>query len=353
MDLAESFRFYSENSASTYSRTYRDITRAIADDPDLLSIVSDSPVDASHPGVLLGVVRFLLLDGIDHPLGHLYRRAGAGEEIPSGEIVGEFRSFVEAHRNQILEQMLTRRVQTNEVARASVLAAGLAEVGTRHNEPIALIDVGTSAGLNLTIDRLAIDYGHHRIGPTDSTVQLRCDTLADGPPQRPLPPIGWRVGLDRNPIDVGDPDAVRWLQACIWPEHADRQERLTAAIDLFNTDPPRLVAGDALADLPALMAEAPADHHLAIMTSWVVFYFDTEGRSGFEEVLCQAGRPVSWISAEHPSVVRRLVGKTEPQTDEGDFSALALLDYAGDASHPTREFLAWCHNHGAWIDWQL
>ena len=347
MNLEESFRFYSDNSASTYSPMYRDIAAAIADDPDLLSIVADSPVDASHPGVFLGVVRFLLLGGIDHPLGDIY----AGRLDSSG-VVDAFRSFVDQYRPEIMALMQTRRVQTNEVARCSVLLAGLAEVAERHTEPLALIDVGASGGLNLAIDRLQVDYGHFVSGPS-SPVTVVCESLSDGPPRRPTPNIGWRAGIDRNPLDLSDPDEVRWLQACIWPEHSDRQQRLLAAIELFNAEPVPIVAGDAIADLPALIADAPADHHLTLMSSWVVFYFSPEDRLAYEQVLADAGRPLSWVSAEHPSVVRSLVGKTEPMTGEGDFSALALLDYAGDGTHPDREFLAWCHNHGAWIDWQF
>lgn len=120
---------------------YRAIATGIADDPELLAVVAEAPEEAHHPGVLLGSVRYLLAGGVDHPLADIY--AARSDD----DVVAAFRSFVLEHRIQISELMRVRRVQTNEIARSAVLAPVVREVQRRHDLPVRLIDVGTSAGL--------------------------------------------------------------------------------------------------------------------------------------------------------------------------------------------------------------
>jgi len=63
--------------------------------------------------------------------------------------------------------------------------------------------------------------------------------------------------LDLNPLDVTDPADLAWLEALIWPEHAHRRARLRAAAVVAAAEPPRLVRGDLVEDLPALATQAP------------------------------------------------------------------------------------------------
>ncbi len=61
---------------------------------------------------------------------------------------------------------------------------------------------------------------------------LEGDVPVEGLVTRGMPEVVWRGGLDLNPLDVRDDDAVRWLQTLVWPEHEDRRARLTAAVGL-------------------------------------------------------------------------------------------------------------------------
>ncbi len=344
-DLARFFRWFAENSAGDYAPTYRTVCNGVADDPELLSLVAAAPTEAHHPGVLLGSVRYLLDD--DHPLAECYRRRS------SAGVVAAFRSFVLDNREALVELMAVRRVQTNEIARSAVLAPLAREVQRRVDQPIALIDSGTSAGLNLLLDQVHIDYGHSTLGPSDSPVQLACTTLDDGPPNGPTLDIAWRVGLDRNPIDLGDPGERRWLEACVWPDHPHRLERLRAAIGLLASSRPRLVKGDAVEDLPDLLAEAPANAHPVVMTSLVAYYLDPEQREALETTLSQCERPVTWVSAEHRSVFPNLRGVRPPRSESIDIAQVGMLSFPGHGAPPNREFIGWSHNHGAWLDWPL
>ena len=98
-------------------------------------------------------------------------------------------------------------------------------------QPLALIEVGASAGLCLLYDSWRYHYTGSRVdrwvGPTKSPLTLSCFTTGDVPVPQEVPAIVWLAGLDLNPIDAADPDARRWLQALIWPEHHERNAFIT------------------------------------------------------------------------------------------------------------------------------
>src|SRR5450432_2243342 len=102
--------------------------------------------------------------------------------------------------------MLSRTPQTNEPARCAVLLPLLAQLP----QPLALLEVGASAGLCLLVDHYGYDYGNVRIDPTISgdggAPTLTCDVSGAAPIPRTIPRIVWRAGLDLNPIDVRSAD---------------------------------------------------------------------------------------------------------------------------------------------------
>lgn len=103
-------------------------------------------------------------------------------------------------------------------------------------------------------------------------VQLHCELRGDilPPLPRAIPAVSWRMGIDLNPIDVRDEEAVRWLRALIWPEHRDRAERIEAALAMARQHPPSIVAGDAVDLLPEVLARVPAETTLCIYHSYAM-----------------------------------------------------------------------------------
>lgn len=123
---------------------------------------------------------------------------------------------------------------------------------------LARLDVGTSAGLTLLLDRYAYRYEPGGAIGQPSSVELTCGTRGPVPLPSAVPVFADAVGLDSDPIDVTDDDAVRWLEACVWPDQADRFARLRAAIAIGRRQPPHLVRGDAVADLRAAPTCSPS-----------------------------------------------------------------------------------------------
>lgn len=283
IDTSELYRLMGEREVHGISPTYEALCLAIADDRATCALIDQLPQPKRQPNLLLGAVRYL--DGpIDDPAALTAWLADRWADIAS--------------------VMQARRTQTNEPARCTALLPAL----TGGPQPIALVEIGASAGLCLLPDRYAYDYvdgtGQHTV-VGDSAIVLHCSTTGPVPlPDRP-PQVCWRAGLDLNPLDAGNPDDRRWLSCLVWPEQTERVERLGRALDAAATDPPRVVAGDLLTDLPALVADAPSDAHLVIWHSAVLPYLPPDDRAHFVEVIdgLRARRSLTWVSNESPGVV--------------------------------------------------
>ena len=226
-----------------------------------------------------------------------------------------------------------RRTQTNEPARCATLLPALAQLP----QPLALLEVGASAGLTLLVDRYSYDYGGHKITGTDPAAPLlACQARGPVPLPDRVPSVAWRAGLDLNPLDVADADDARWLECLLWPGEHGRAERLAAAIAAARHDPPKVHRGDLLTDLPALACAGAARR-------------DAGDLPFGGPRLCRAARSprlaaavgrlgAVWLSSEGPGV---LPGITPPDDAEGSFVVVR------DGTSP----LALADPHGAWLRW--
>ena len=345
-ELGRVWEWFADTGCRAYSPLYDRISRFVARDGEVLDLIQEAPPAAHQPNVILGVVHYLLLGGLDHPLAAVYAGRSNADAGPL------FRDLCLTHRAEVLTLMETRRTQTNEVGRSAVIGPALTWVAHNVGTPLALLDVGTSAGLNLGCDRYLLDYGPAgTTGPPDAKVRVECAITGGSPPIAPqLPPIVARLGLDRSPIDLDDERDARWLQACIWPD-TGRLERTTAAIHEAQRKPPTIRRGDMVDDLPAALAELPGDASTCVTTTWAVAYLQTAGRRRFDEQLAVAGRerPIVWISGEGLGVVPAFADVPVPADDEIDPSVLGAVVDDGDTKRATT--LAYVHPHGATINW--
>jgi hypothetical protein len=270
--------------AEPASPSYAVLCRGVAGDAELLALLDALPTPKRQPNLLLGAVRYL---------------GGPVADFPA------FRQFVLDRWPELSATMLARRTQTNEPRRCTALLPVLAGL----TGPLALLEIGASAGLCLQPDRYAYVYageaGEHRIGP--GPVELRTRTRGPLPLPTRMPDVVWRAGLDLHPLDIGDDDTVRWLECLIWPEQTDRFAVLSGAVALARADPIRVVAGDLRTDLPALAAAAPPGATLVVYHSAALAYVAEADRAGFAATVLKvaADRPTGtvWIGNEAPGVV--------------------------------------------------
>jgi hypothetical protein len=250
------------------SPLYAQVSEVIADSPELLALAGRSTEQS--PMVFLAAVHDELLRDPAHPLARYYPTVGG--EGPGPGLAEAFTAFCAEREERIAATLVTRTTQTNETARCGPLLAAFAAAGD--GRPLALIEMGASAGLNLQWDRYAYDYGDGRTaGAEGSPLSIGCELVGPHVPPLNPPPVSWRVGLDLSPIDASDPADARWLRACLWPDQLARQARLEAALAIAREHPVEVRRGDALADLPGLIAEAPADALVCVFHTAVVAYF--------------------------------------------------------------------------------
>src|SRR4051794_2282341 len=192
------------------SPLYAEWAAGVAGDAEILGWLSGLPQGKRQPNLLFAAVRLL-----------------AGR--PPG--FAGFRDVLAGRRAEVEAVVLARRTQTNEPARCALLLPALAALP----QPLALLEVGASAGLCLLPDRYAYDYDGRRVG--DGRPVLRCRPEGDVPVPDALPAVAWRAGLDLEPVDVRDDDAVRWLELLVWPGEEYRLDDLRGAGAVARADP--------------------------------------------------------------------------------------------------------------------
>ncbi|HEY1175373.1 MAG TPA: DUF2332 domain-containing protein [Phytomonospora sp.] len=309
---ADWYRSFATRQLRGMSRSYERLALFVADDPRLLALLDELPEAKRQPNLLFAATRYL----------------GGPTRTP-----GEFHDWLLWHWDEVAAQMCARRTQTNEAGRCAPILPILAALP----QPWALLEVGASAGLCLYPDRYRYRYGGRTVGDPASPVLLECAPEGDVPVPDGVPRIAWRAGLDINPLDITDDDVLRWLSALVWPEQEHRRARLHAAAELARKDPPRLVRGDLLTDLPALAAQAPADATLVVFHTSVLCYVkDADAREGFADLA--RSLPGHWISNEdadvfpsHAVPVTAPDGGPEPQVVALDGRAVALAGSHGQS----------------------
>ena len=309
MTVASTYSEFGAREARGVSPAYERLAHAVARDAEILELLAALPPAKRQPNLLFGVVRLL----------------GGPVQDPAA-----FHEYTVANWPVIAAEIRVRATQTNEAGRCAVLLPVLAALP----QPLALLEVGASAGLCLYPDRYGYQYGEHVVGTGEPL--LTCVATGLTPPDR-VPDVVWRGGLDLNPLDVTDPADLAWLDALIWPEQEHRRARLRAAAAVAAADPPLLVRGDLVDDLPALAARAPADATLVVFHTSVLYLVPAPRREAFAEVV--RGLPGHWIANEDPAVLS-YDGLPEPP-DDAMYNVLAL----------DGKPLAWARGHGQALSW--
>jgi hypothetical protein len=302
------------------SACFREWALGVAGDPDVLAWLQTLPERKRQANLVFAAARW---HGVPAPGPYAaLRDALLGDEGPI--------------RTTILE----RATQTNEVGRLATLYPAFAGLG---RAPLALLEVGASAGLCLYPDR----YSYRWTFPDGTSLEtvrgralMECATTGD-PPSSVLPPVAWRAGIDLSPVDVTDDDAVRWLETMVWPEQEERRERLRRAVAIARADPPYLVRGDLLDALPTLVEQAPPDATLVVFHSAVIAYLEAADRQRFAAMMTDLVRDgrCHWVSNEGPRVLPAHV----PAGVDVPFGRFVL---AVDGRP-----VALTHGHGAELDW--
>ncbi|MEO5587921.1 MAG: DUF2332 domain-containing protein, partial [Novosphingobium sp.] len=200
-----------------------------------------APLADALPLRAVGGLHALRLAGVAPELAPLYAGEDAAGDADDAAIVGE----VVREHEAVLLPWLDGPPQTNEAGRSSGFIAALLWLAEQGLPPrFACLEIGSSAGINLMIDRYFYDLGGVSVGPAGAAMRFAPEWRGPPPPNREIAFAGL-TGCDVAPVDLTDPAQALRLRAYIWPEHAVRFERMDAAIAAAGERKPDLVAMNA------------------------------------------------------------------------------------------------------------
>ena len=290
----------------------------------------------SVPLRLAGALHGLVLDGSDAGLAAVYPPT----EVSDDALWSAVEVAMVRHEVRLMA-WLDQAPQTNEVRRTGALIPAIWWSLARHDLPVTLSELGASAGLNLSLDRFALEVGGASHGPADSPVRLAPEWSGAGPAPRAIRVIE-RASVDRNPLDPKDPAAQLRLLAYLWPDQPHRLELTRGAIALADTVPDRDDAAPWLAR--RLAAPRPGTLHVVYNTiAWQ--YFPPKTQAAANAALEEAGRRAT---ADAPLAHMAM----EADGDAGG-AALTLRLWPDPEGGGTPHLLARVDFHGRWIAWKL
>ena len=282
---------------------------------------------------LAGGLHHLVRSGAVPDLAGVYPPPAATNEA---ELLPPLQAALADHQETLLT-WLESAPQTNEVGRSSLLMAGLMVALREYELPVALFEVGASAGLNLRLDDYAYDLGSREFGRPGSPVSLRPEWTGAPPPSAPLK-IAARRGCDLAPLDVTDPKVRERLLSYCWSEQRERMQRLEAALELAAADPPLLDEADAAAWTERHIE--PRAGTLTVLAHTIALqYFPAESQAAIASYMQRRGgaataeAPLAWLGFE-----------LNPEAGRAE---LHLTLWPGGE----RRLLAAAHPHGTWIEW--
>ncbi|MFJ7246308.1 DUF2332 domain-containing protein [Kitasatospora sp. NPDC098652] len=338
------YRAFAEREARGNSAMYQELAERTAGDAELLGRLDELPDAKRQPNLLFGAVRHL------------------GGPVTEGWPA--FHTWTVERWAEVSATMLERRTQTNEAGRCATLLPLLASLP----QPLALIEVGASAGLCLYPDRYRYRYRYRymagtgtdgavdansaagsagsaeEFGAAGSPVTLDCAVSGPVPqldaPRKRLPEVVWRAGIDLNPLDVRSEEDMRWLESLVWPEQTHRLERLRGAVQVARAEPPLLFRGDLNATVRGLVAQAPAGSTPVVFHSAVLAYLSPEAREEFAATMREL--PAHWISNEAVSVLPTVAERLPRPVSAGSgLFALALDERPVAFTGPHGQSLEW------------
>lgn len=328
--VAARYERFAREEAPGRSELYAQWATWVTEDRALQQVLAGIPASRRQPPLVFAVMRLL--------------GAADADRV-------EWTAWVLRHADAIVEECRGRLLQTNEPLRCAALLPALSRI----QGPIALLEVGASAGLCLYPDRYSYRYrgrsGTVSLDPPGgvSAVVLECAVVGERMPPVTLPEIVWRAGIDLQPQDPRDPETERWLTGLVWPGETGREQRVRAALQIAREDPPTLVRGDGAEQLAGLVATAPAGATLVVQTPGLLIHLPRAGRAALIDTARAAGR---WVTIDAPATHEAWTALPPPP------AASALAEPAGAPPAPPfavaldGEVLAWADPLGSWLEWR-
>lgn len=250
---------------------------------------------------LAGALHYAVLSGAAPDLAAVYPSGATDWDMQ--QVWPVAKAWFAEHAAQVRD-FIKSPPQTNETRRSIILLPGFLNLAARFEQPLHLLELGASAGLNQNWDKFNYQTETwRRDGASDVTIQT--DWRAPVPDHLDVElEIASRAACDLSPIDLTDPDQVRRLKCYTWADQPERLNRLDAAISLAQDSGTRVEAADALAWLKHRLANRPKTGVTVVYHSVFLIYPPREIIAEIMQAIRAAGAdatpeaPLAWLSYE-------------------------------------------------------
>ena len=284
---------------------------------------------------LMGAVHRLVLEERAPNLSHYYPSAGGGGQPQDAWTA--FRSTLGEYREE-LRELVVRPVQTNEVGRSAALLGGFLLVARETGLPLRVLELGTSAGLNLRWDLYRYEAGERGWGDPVSPVRIADPFAGDPPPSLETSVrVVERGGCDLSPLDPASEADRLTLLSYVWADQRGRRRLLEKALAVASRLPIRVEAVPAADWLTARLARPREGRATVVFHSITMQYLDVPEKERLRGIFEEAGARASRIAP-----LGRLA--LEPG---GDKAELRLTTWPGGAER----LLATSGYHGRPVRW--
>lgn len=342
--VLETFRFQAEacrSLGSPFTATLCDLlAERLTDSSRFGARILNWPPSARADAIALraaGALHALARSGRARDLAQLYPPL----EAKPDQLWAAIESAIEKH-DDFLHDFLDSPPQTNEVSRSSPLLGMALRLTERREMPLALYEIGASAGLNLAFDTYHYDLGDDREwGPGNALVNIESEWRGNIPPLDAKLEIASRAGCDRNPLDPHNPESVERQLAYIWADQHNRIGRVSAALSAAASMPYTVEKADAAEWVEARLAETPEPGVARVFFHTIVWQYlsqTTKDRitAAFElaGANATADSPLVWMYMESEDHPAGAILKQTVWPGSGELETVGLSDY-----------------HGRWVDW--
>ena len=319
--------------------------RVLPQAPLLAHAIETWPGDLASAGVIFRLnagLHAMARSGRHPGLAAIYRDARA-DAAPEPLLLDITLSLALHDGEADLLQWMSGPTQTNEVARVAALAAVLMELDARAPMRTSLLELGSSAGLNLNLEHYDTHMGPQRAGDFSSEVCIAPRWSGHAPlPGRTR--IASARGVDLNPLDVRREADGERLHAYIWPGERARSERLRAALALARFHPPQVDRGRAGEWLGQQLAlPQPQGERRVVFHSMVAQYLPETERRMIDLALAEAGRTATPSTPLVRVGLEWNAGRTAVE--------VTVTQWHGQAEAGRPQVVARCHPYAEWFDW--
>ena len=287
---------------------------------------------------LCGALNYLVVSGADPVLVENYPPAFDHRQHSDAAL---WRALAEAmaRNSAAIIAFLASAPQTNEVRRSVALIPAYHAIAARFGLPLAIRELGASAGLNLNAGQYGLSTASFSIGPQDGLV-LKPEWRGETPAKTDMR-IDSVSGCDLSPIDLGDEGQALRLLAYIWPDQTGRVGLIKNAIGLARKSGVRVEQEDAIAWLERELVNRGEGVVTVIQHTVAWQYFPPAAKVRGEALLAEHGARVS---------------------DTAPMARISMENDGSDAPGARLRLTLWPNRtvhelgrldfHGRWIDWR-